>query len=209
VYENQGLFEKAAESYHQYMRLYPDDVDAYGNLLNSLLALQRFDQVRQSIQQVQSRNQDNLVLHNALYALDFLRGDSAAIAKQQQWFAGRPEENVGLSLASDTEAYASHLGNARELTKRESLGNVQREIALSRSFSAGERHRAEAEARKWYLKSSDVWNEWNRRGAATPESEIERHKVERRLAQIGSVSDLQRNLSSVAPEQDKPLPTSN
>ena len=88
----------------------------------------------------------------------------------------------------------------------ESLGNVQREIALSRSFSAGERHRAEAEVRKWYLKSSDVWNEWNRRGAATPESEIERHKVERRLAQIGSVSDLQRNLSSVAPKRNKPLP---
>ena len=91
----------------------------------------------------------------------------------------------------------------------ESLGNVQREIALSRSFSAGERHRAEAEARKWYLKSSDVWNEWNRRGAATPESEIERHKVERRLAQIGSVSDLQRNLSCVAPKRNKPLSTSN
>ena len=31
----------------------------------------------------------------------------------------KPEyENVGLSLASDTEAYAGHLGKARELTKR-------------------------------------------------------------------------------------------
>ena len=40
------------------------------------------------------------------------------MADQQQWFAGKPEENYGLSLDSDTEAYAGHLGKARELTKR-------------------------------------------------------------------------------------------
>jgi eukaryotic-like serine/threonine-protein kinase len=41
------------------------------------------------------------------------------MAEQQQWFAGKPEyENYGLALASDTEAYAGHLGKARELTKR-------------------------------------------------------------------------------------------
>ncbi|MGA7622111.1 MAG: hypothetical protein WCA91_00905, partial [Candidatus Acidiferrales bacterium] len=54
-----------------------------------------------------------------LYALAFLGADSAAMAEQQQWFAGKPEyENWGLSLASDTEAYAGHVGKARELTKR-------------------------------------------------------------------------------------------
>ena len=31
---------------------------------------------------------------------------------------GKAQENIGLSLASDTEAYAGHLGKARELTKR-------------------------------------------------------------------------------------------
>src|SRR5215470_5488244 len=147
VYENQGLFEKATESYRQYLRLYPDDIDAYGNILNSLLASQRFDEGRQTIQQVQARNQDNLVLHNALYALDFLRGDSVAIAKQQQWFGGRPEENVGLSLASDTEAYAGHLGKARELTKRsidsairadsKETGAMSLEIAAQREAAFG------------------------------------------------------------------------
>jgi serine/threonine protein kinase len=63
----------------------------------------------------------------------------------------------------------------------ESIGNVQRQIATDRSSSGAERQTAEAEARQWYLKSSEVWDEWNRRGAATPESEIERHKVERLL----------------------------
>ena len=40
------------------------------------------------------------------------------MSEQQQWFVSRPEENFGLSLASDTEAYSGHLAKARELTKR-------------------------------------------------------------------------------------------
>jgi hypothetical protein len=41
------------------------------------------------------------------------------MAEQQKWFAGQPDaEYFGLALASDTEAYAGHLGQARELTKR-------------------------------------------------------------------------------------------
>jgi eukaryotic-like serine/threonine-protein kinase len=118
VYQIQGLFEKAAESYLQYLRLFPDDVTSYPNLLNSLLAMQRFDEALQTVREAQARKVDGFVIRSALYALAFLRSDSQAMAEQQQWFAGKPEENVGLSLASDTEAYAGHLGKARELTER-------------------------------------------------------------------------------------------
>ncbi|HEX4165324.1 MAG TPA: protein kinase [Bryobacteraceae bacterium] len=61
----------------------------------------------------------------------------------------------------------------------ESLGDVQRAVAAERSLPVAERRTAQAEARKWYEKSAGVWNEWFRRGAATPESEAERHKIER------------------------------
>ncbi|HEX8817120.1 MAG TPA: tetratricopeptide repeat protein, partial [Terriglobales bacterium] len=118
VYGAQGQYEKAAEEYREGLRLLPDSASPYADLSNSLLALQRFDEARQMIQQAQARKLDDLVLRNALYALAFLRGDSSAMTEQQQWFAGKPEENDGLSLASDTEAYAGHLGKARELTKR-------------------------------------------------------------------------------------------
>jgi len=41
------------------------------------------------------------------------------MVEQSAWFAGKPEyESFGLSLASDTEAYAGHLRRARELTQR-------------------------------------------------------------------------------------------
>jgi eukaryotic-like serine/threonine-protein kinase len=114
----QGQYEKAAEVTRQALRLAPGRSYLYGNLANCALALQRFDEARQSIHDAQARKLDDLVLHNALYALAFLGADSAAMAEQQQWFAGKPEENSGLALASDTEAYGGHLGKARELSKR-------------------------------------------------------------------------------------------
>jgi serine/threonine protein kinase len=51
----------------------------------------------------------------------------------------------------------------------ETLGNVRRKA------------RVIEESRQWHSKSLDIWNEWRRRGAATPGSEVERRKVQRLL----------------------------
>jgi tetratricopeptide (TPR) repeat protein len=118
AYLLQGQYEKANEAFRQSLRLAPDNVAPYVNLANTLLVFQRFKEARQTIQQAQARKLDDLVLHDALYALAFVGADSAAMAEQQKWFADRPEENFGLALASDTEAYNGHVGKARELTKR-------------------------------------------------------------------------------------------
>ncbi|MGA7226239.1 MAG: adenylate/guanylate cyclase domain-containing protein [Candidatus Acidiferrales bacterium] len=119
VYGTQGQYEKAAEVTREAVRLAPGQVAPFNNLASFTLALQRFDETRQDIREAQSRKLDNSALRIALYALAFLGSDSAAMTEQQQWFAGKPDyENFGLALASDTEAYAGHVGKARELTKR-------------------------------------------------------------------------------------------
>jgi eukaryotic-like serine/threonine-protein kinase len=118
VFALQGQYEKAAETERQAVRLAPDYLGV-DNLANYTLALQHFDEVRQIIHEAQVQKIDTDVLHSDLYALAFLGADSAAMAEQQQWFAGTPDyENEGLALASDTEAYGGHLGKARKLTKR-------------------------------------------------------------------------------------------
>jgi serine/threonine protein kinase/tetratricopeptide (TPR) repeat protein len=119
VFAAQGQYGKAAAITKQGMHLAPERVAFYGALANDALASQRFDEARQIIQEVRARKLDNFILHNVLYALAFLGGDSAAMTGEEQWFAGEPEyESFGLALASDTEAYGGHLGKARELTKR-------------------------------------------------------------------------------------------
>jgi tetratricopeptide (TPR) repeat protein len=63
----------------------------------------------------------------------------------------------------------------------ESIGNLQRRIATDRTLSPPTRRIAKARSREWYEKSSQIWTRWNERGAATPESEVERRKIERLL----------------------------
>jgi eukaryotic-like serine/threonine-protein kinase len=169
VYALQGKYEKAREAFSQSLRLDPDDAAPYGGLANALLTLQRFDEARQIVQQAQARKLDNLPLRNALYALAFLRTDSQAMAEQQQWFKGKPEENGGFSLGSDTEAYAGHLRRARELTKQsvdsatradsKETGAIWQEIAAQREAAFGnpvEAKQQAAEGLKLYPGSQGV-----------------------------------------------------
>ncbi|HZW94773.1 MAG TPA: tetratricopeptide repeat protein [Candidatus Eremiobacteraceae bacterium] len=88
VYASQGQYEKSTEACREGLRLAPDDVGPYENIADSLLALQRFGEARQIIQQAQMRKLDDFIARNALYALAFLASDSPAMTEQQQWFAG-------------------------------------------------------------------------------------------------------------------------
>ncbi|MGA9480417.1 MAG: winged helix-turn-helix domain-containing protein [Candidatus Acidiferrales bacterium] len=168
----QGKYEKAAEVTRQALRLAPDRLASYADLANFAIALQRLDEARQSIHGAQSRKLDTFVLHNALYALAFFGEDSAAMVEEQKWFAGKPEENFGLALASDTEAYGGHLQKARELTKRavdssiradsKENGAIWQAIAAQREAAYGnatEARQSAAEALKMAPASQGVESE--------------------------------------------------
>ena len=118
VYAEQGQHEKSAELTRQELLINSDNVAPYDNLADAYLALQRFDDVRKTIREAQAKKLDDYSTRNAIYALAFLASDAAGMAEQEKWFAGKPEENYGLALASDTEAYAGHVSKARELAKR-------------------------------------------------------------------------------------------
>jgi eukaryotic-like serine/threonine-protein kinase len=170
AYGQQGQYEKAVDVTKQTLRLAPDRVGGYANLANFTVALQRFDETRQAIHDGQTRKLDNLVFHNALYAIAFLGSDSAAMAEQQQWFAGKPDSgNFGLALAADTEAYAGHVATARELTQRavgsairadsKENGAIWQAIAAQREAAYGNptgARKSAAEALKLYPASQGV-----------------------------------------------------
>jgi eukaryotic-like serine/threonine-protein kinase len=119
VYTSEGLYAKGAEEYREGINLSGEAATNYANVANCLLALQRFDEARQVIEDAQARKLDDYIFHLQLYGLAFLKGDPQGIADQRQWFAGRPGVAYnGLALASDTEAFAGHLKKSRELTRQ-------------------------------------------------------------------------------------------
>ena len=68
---HRGSMKKLRKITRQALRLAPDHVTPYDDLANYTLALQRFDETRQTIHEAQARKLDNFILHNALYALAF------------------------------------------------------------------------------------------------------------------------------------------
>ncbi|HEX8816770.1 MAG TPA: protein kinase [Terriglobales bacterium] len=116
-YDEEGQYEKALELSKQSMLLGTDPA-VWDQKANNEISLQRFDEARQTIREALARKQDDFAIRDLIYGLDFLASDSAGMAEQEQWFAGKPEETIGLALASDTEAYAGHLAKARELTRQ-------------------------------------------------------------------------------------------
>jgi serine/threonine protein kinase/tetratricopeptide (TPR) repeat protein len=146
LFASQGQYEKAADASRQAVRLEPDELPNYENLASFAIALQRFDEARQIIREAQARKVgDDYYFHSLLYALSFVGSDSAAMAEQQQWFAGKPEENFGLALASDAEAYTGHVDKARELTKRAVNSAIRadsKETGAIRQATAGQREAA-------------------------------------------------------------------
>ena len=119
VYMEQGQYEKAGEVTRQGMRAVRGKRSPwYSNLAEDALALQRFGETRQIIQEAEGQKAVNSILHLCQYALAFLRADATAMSEQQQWFVGKPVEFMVLELASDTEAYGGHLRKQRELTRR-------------------------------------------------------------------------------------------
>jgi hypothetical protein len=155
-FAQQGHYERAVDVTRQASHLAPDQLYLYGNLANFTVALQRFDEARQTIREGLGPEPDSFISRDALYALAFLGGDSDAMMEQQRWFVGRPEENFGVSLASDTEAYAGHLGEARELTRRavdsavrtdsKETGAMWQAIAAQREAAYGNATKARQEA---------------------------------------------------------------
>jgi serine/threonine protein kinase/tetratricopeptide (TPR) repeat protein len=114
-----GNYEKALEMTKQSVRLGPQVAAFFENLTIYASALHRFDEVRQIIRDAQVRKIDPPGFHLALYSLAFIDGNSTEMAEQQKWLAAKPEyENWAFSLASDSEAYAGHVTQGRELNQK-------------------------------------------------------------------------------------------
>jgi tetratricopeptide (TPR) repeat protein len=118
VYMVQGQYEKAAAEIREALRLEPNSV-AYANLGQIYLALNRFNEARQTTEEALGRKLDGIGLHLNLYALAFFQGNTAAMKQQADWSIGKTSaEDQMLSLESDTEAWSGRLGKAREISRQ-------------------------------------------------------------------------------------------
>jgi eukaryotic-like serine/threonine-protein kinase len=125
LYSNLGQYEKAIGETQAALRLEPTRSD-YGNLAGIYINVNRLNDARQTIQEAQQKNFDDLNIRSDLYSLAFLSGDSAEMERDVAWGAGRPnDEDQMLNTHADTNAYYGRLGKARDLARRASDSAVR------------------------------------------------------------------------------------
>jgi tetratricopeptide (TPR) repeat protein/predicted Ser/Thr protein kinase len=114
-----GQIEKAIKETQVALNLDPNNIAAYGNLIEGFLAVNRLDNAKATLDKAQAQKLDGGYLRLMTYYLAFLRGDSTQMEQQVAWSAGKPgDEDLLLSAQSDTEAYYGRLGKARDFSRR-------------------------------------------------------------------------------------------
>jgi hypothetical protein len=114
-----GQYVKALEKTRDGVRSGRGSGVDYAVLVGCLLLLNRLEEAREVAQQAQAKNLDSAWLHTNRYLLAFLENDSAGMAQQVEWAAGRPGLEDGLLIAeADTAAYSGRLGKARDFARR-------------------------------------------------------------------------------------------
>jgi serine/threonine protein kinase len=114
-----GQYEKAIEEARASIRITPSSAAGYTLLIGSLLPLNRVEDVKTALEQVQERKLEGPTLRLARYDLAFLQNDPASMQEQLNWAVGKPgAEDMMLSMQADTEAYFGRLAKAREFSQR-------------------------------------------------------------------------------------------
>jgi len=118
-YSRLGQRDKARIELEKALALDPDLVTIYTDLAFYYIDLNRLEDAEKTIDAALARKFDDGALRASLYDLAFLKGDNAKMEQQLSWAIGRPgDEDVFLSLQSDTEAYSGHMKSAREYSLR-------------------------------------------------------------------------------------------
>ena len=114
-----GQYEKAIEEVRASLRLSPNSAGGYSILLSALLSLNRFEDVKNTLDETHQRKLDGPTLRAARYVLAFVQNDAAGMQEQVNWAAGKPgAEDMMLSMQADTESFYGRLAKARENTQR-------------------------------------------------------------------------------------------
>jgi tetratricopeptide (TPR) repeat protein/predicted Ser/Thr protein kinase len=114
-----GQYEKAVMKSLEDLRLKPDNVVMYSNLMQFYACLNRLDEANAAFEQAMAHKVDSPFLHTSLYGVAFLRGDATEMQRQADWGTGKPGvDDILLSSQSDTEAFPGHLRKARDFSRR-------------------------------------------------------------------------------------------
>ena len=113
-----GQFDNAIREAQEALRLEPNYVMPYGNLLYAYRYLDRFEEAKSAIAQAEVHGISAWYFHENLYVMDFINNDSAGMAKEAAWARGRPDEAGMLGFEFQAAMMTGQITQGRELWRQ-------------------------------------------------------------------------------------------
>ncbi len=111
---NLGEFEEGLKEGQAANELQPNAEPPYRRLLDAYLCLDRLDEARKVAERARMQGINGARIHQRFLEMAYIEGDQAAVSREIQWYAGKPEEYLSLGLQA---AHLNVLGRRRESSK--------------------------------------------------------------------------------------------
>jgi tetratricopeptide (TPR) repeat protein len=113
-----GQYEQAIEPLREGIRIDPKFVALPENLGATLLALNRFDQVKKVLEDARAAQVDYIALRRVAYVLAFIENDAAAMARELKASLAKPEGPGASNWEPRASAFGGRIRNAHEGFRR-------------------------------------------------------------------------------------------
>jgi eukaryotic-like serine/threonine-protein kinase len=114
IYIDMGQFEQGLKAGQEAVRLEPRVEPPYRRLLDAYMCLDRLDEAKKVAQKVRALGIGGARIHQRFLEMAYIEDDQAAVARETQWYAGKPEEYLSFGLQA---ASRNVLGQRRESSK--------------------------------------------------------------------------------------------
>jgi eukaryotic-like serine/threonine-protein kinase len=117
-YAGVGEFQKALAQALESLRLQPNDVLPYANVIASYIRLNQLEEAKAIYKQAIERKMDTVGIHSQRFTIAYLEGDSQEMERQATWASGKTQESSILVQESQVAASRGQLKKARELSQQ-------------------------------------------------------------------------------------------
>ncbi len=113
-----GQYERAFEESRMAMRLDSEAASRFSTQASYLMHLNRFGEAKEVCERAIREKRDGSSVHNELYRIAFIAGDTSAMEQQLAWAAVNAEEYAGFHWRADAAVYRGEWRSSSEYMRR-------------------------------------------------------------------------------------------
>ena len=113
-----GQFEEGLKEGQAAARLQPNAEPPYRRILDAYMCLDRLDEAKKVAENMRKQGIDGARIHERFLRMAYIEGDQPAVARETQWYAGKPEEYIALGSQAENRDAFGRRAESGKLYKR-------------------------------------------------------------------------------------------